>query len=271
MSSSLHARHGSANSAFSTFSSSSVVAPPPAPEGNGPREEPAPSAFDALGRLASFPPGQTSLGRLLEVHKALWLPAGFAAMAFTGNWGMRPALMTGLFGAYGIVWVLKSNIYPDLGFYNTEKSRIKGAVDYAVKFAMIGVYFLYPYLAAANTATLHPLAAAASTLGFCLGGFFHWAGDAQRYFELKYNPNHLITDGFQSHVRHPSYLGEILMWLSLTTLSGPLNPMSWLPVAWLSMITLAVGIPEKEKSLSRYGKKFEEWRARVPALIPRLW
>ena len=264
--------------AFGAFASMAVgdgsgLAPPPAPYGAADGRAGAPfGEFDALGRKAKFGPGETNLGRLLEVHKALWMPVGFAAQAITGNWGVRASLMTGLFGAYGCVWVAKSNIYPDLNFYNGEQAQIKGPADYALKFSSISVYFLYPYLACANPVTL-PSAPTLTlaAFGFCLGGFLHWAGDAQRYFQLKSKPGQLITDGFYAHIRRPSYAGEMLMWLSLTLLSGPGMLLSWAPVAWLSLITLAVGIPTKEKSLSRYGKAFADWRATVPALIPRLF
>lgn len=226
--------------------------------------------FDRLGRQTTYPHGESSVGWMLELHKALWLPIGVCSMVLTGNYGHRATLMTGLFGAYGIMWVLKSNIFPDLNFYNTEQSRLKSWPHYIAIFAMIGVYFLYPVLAVTHEEDLGPLAASACPLMFCLGGFLHWAGDAQRYFELKYNPGKLITDGFFAHVRHPSYLGEILMWVALSVLAGPKRLLSWVPLAWLLIATVALGIPVKEKSLSRY-PEFSAWAQRVPMLWPRIF
>lgn len=244
---------------------------------SGNANQPMAVKFDRLGRIANLPAGETSMGRMLEVHKALWLPAGICSMLVTNNYSPRATLMTGLFGAYGIVWVIKSNVYPDLNFYNGQQARIKANglvpmwVDYLTKFAFVGVYFLYPVLSVTNTAELHPIVICLSSLFFCIGGFFHWAGDAQRYFQLKFKPGCLITDGFYAHVRHPSYLGEILMWISLTLLAGPMNILSWFPVLWLVMITILVGVPTKEKSLSRYGDEFLQWKENVPMLLPRLF
>merc|ERR1711871_587383 len=121
-----------------------------------------------------------------------------------------------------------------------------------------------------NEAELGPLTATVAPCIFCIGGFLHWAGDAQRYFQLKHRPGKLITDGFYAHVRHPSYLGEMLMWLALSGLSGPWNVLSWLPFSWLLIVTVLVGIPTKEKSLARY-PEYREWKRRTPALIPRLF
>jgi len=144
-------------------------------------------------------------------------------------------------------------------------------IDYLAKFAFVGVYFIYPVMSVTNTAELDPIIICLSSLVFCIGGFFHWAGDAQRYFQLKFKPGCLITDGFYAHVRHPSYLGEILMWISLTLLAGPMNILSWFPVVWLVMITIFMGVPTKEKSLSRYGDEFIQWKESVPMLWPRLF
>eukprot|EP00747_Dinoflagellata_sp_TGD_P081038 gnl/TRDRNA2_/TRDRNA2_161137_c0_seq1.p1 gnl/TRDRNA2_/TRDRNA2_161137_c0~~gnl/TRDRNA2_/TRDRNA2_161137_c0_seq1.p1 ORF type:complete len:541 (-),score=95.00 gnl/TRDRNA2_/TRDRNA2_161137_c0_seq1:101-1678(-) len=227
--------------------------------------------FDRLGRLTlPLPPGCFStVGRMLEIHKALWLPAGLLAMYVTGNYGLRACLMTGLFGAYGIIWVLKSYVYPDLNFYNGEDSKLTSPVAYAGVFASVGIYFIYPVLAAMNKVDISPVTAITSLVLFVVGGFLHWAGDAQRYFELKYNPGKLITDGFYAYIRHPNYTGEMMMWTAMSMVAGALNPLSWIPMAWLILAAVIVGAPKKEKSLSRY-PEFEEWKKKTPMFVPGL-
>ena len=48
----------------------------------------------------------------------------------------------------------------------------------------------------------------------------------QLYIELKYNPEHLITDGLMAYSRNSNYLGEFLIYASFALLS-----MSWIPFA----------------------------------------
>eukprot|EP00392_Amoebophrya_sp_AT5.2_P014286 g14434.t1 len=207
-------------------------------------------------------------------------------MVFTGNFSARAALMTGLFGAYGVAWVVKSNVFPDLQFYNSDKARIRSPLDYVAKFLLIGVYFLYPAVATgmlsggsgvtngtSSSDHLH-LRWWETTTGaflFVIGAFFHYAADAQKYFQLRHAPGTLITDGFFGIVRHPSYLGEVLIWLGMTVVAGAGNPYSWVPVVWLLVITVILGIPEKEKSLQRHGEEFAKWKQSVPALVPLAW
>ena len=78
---------------------------------------------------------------------------------------------------------------------------------------------------------------------------------------------HLIKDGLFSIVRHPSYFGEFLMWFGLTTISGCDNIYSYIPILWLFMATVLIGIPRKEKSLSKY-PDFLEYVKTTSMLFP---
>ncbi len=218
-------------------------------------------------RKLPAPKGKLSLGRMLEVHKALWLPFALGCIAVTGNGSMRAWLMAGLFGAYGLLWLLKSFTFFDKVFYN-DPAYHYGWLATLGNFLAISVYFLYPVVAVLNPAPLHPALAAVGVMLFVVGGFLHYAADAQKFYSLAYRPGVLITEGLFSRLRHPSYLGELLMWLGLTAIAGPTKLLAWAPVAFLLVATVVMGIPRKERSLARY-EAYEAWRKRSWALLPK--
>jgi protein-S-isoprenylcysteine O-methyltransferase Ste14 len=78
----------------------------------------------------------------------------------------------------------------------------------------------------------------------------------------------LVTDGVYAHVRHPQYsglflitLGFLIQWPSILTL------IMW-PILMFTYYRLAM---KEEKDVEKiFGKQYEEYRKRVPALIPNL-
>jgi protein-S-isoprenylcysteine O-methyltransferase Ste14 len=93
------------------------------------------------------------------------------------------------------------------------------------------------------------------------------AADAQKYFTLKVQRG-LITDGMFRYVRHPNYLGEMLIYTALALLVW-----HWFPVLVLAFVwgeLFAVNMVMKEASMSRY----PAWRAykqRTYWLLPGLF
>jgi protein-S-isoprenylcysteine O-methyltransferase Ste14 len=80
------------------------------------------------------------------------------------------------------------------------------------------------------------------------------AADAQKYFTLSVRRG-LITDGMHRYIRHPSYLGEMMIYGSFAMMVW-----HWLPVVVLACVwgaLFAVNMVNKEASMSRY----PEWSA----------
>ena len=78
----------------------------------------------------------------------------------------------------------------------------------------------------------------------------------------------LLTEGMYAKVRHPRYL-ELM--LSLLAWSLFTNYLANYVLCALTVVVLCVVIPLEEKELrERYGSAYDEYRARVPRLIPRL-
>jgi len=79
----------------------------------------------------------------------------------------------------------------------------------------------------------------------------------------------LVTSGLHNRVRHPIYLGhlsEMLAWSLATGLA------ICYVLTGFAVITGAIMIRLEDKELEeRFGESYREYRARVPAFLPRIW
>ena len=93
------------------------------------------------------------------------------------------------------------------------------------------------------------------------------AADAQKYYTLSLQRG-LITTGMHRYIRHPNYLGEMLIYASFA-----LMVWHWLPVlvlAWVWGGLFAVNMMMKEASLSRY-PEWEAYKKRSKWLLPGIF
>jgi protein-S-isoprenylcysteine O-methyltransferase Ste14 len=124
---------------------------------------------------------------------------------------------------------------------------------------VLGWYWVFGWLLISGVSQPHyPLpdgAWFALCISLCmLGTTIMIAADAQKYFTLRERRG-LITDGMHRYLRHPNYLGEMMVYGSLA-----LMVWHWLPVIVLAFVWIglfAVNMLHKEASLSRY----PEWAA----------
>ncbi|NNU80817.1 DUF1295 domain-containing protein [Halovulum dunhuangense] len=82
----------------------------------------------------------------------------------------------------------------------------------------------------------------------------------------------LLTTGLRGIVRYPSYSAEIAFW-SLLSLLAVVAGVWWAPLSALLIFALlryVSGVAVLEDRLARTRPDFESYRARVPALMPRL-
>jgi protein-S-isoprenylcysteine O-methyltransferase Ste14 len=168
-------------------------------------------------------------------------------------------------GSYGLVWFLKDVAFPDPAWQ--KRITIGGGIMAFA--AVLGWYWVFGWLLIAGVAEPgYPLPDGA---WFCLcitvcilGCCIMIAADAQKYFTLRERPG-LITDGMFRHVRHPNYLGEILVYGSFALMVWHWLP--WLVLAWVWLGVFAVNMNMKEASLSRH-PGWNEYRARTRWLVP---
>ncbi len=153
-----------------------------------------------------------------------------------------------LHGSYGLVWLLKDIAFPDPGW----QVRVTWGSAFAGMFGL-AMYWSFGWLLISGTS--RPEYPLPDPVWFCLcGSAIMIAADAQKFFTLRLKPG-LITDGMHRYIRHPNYLGEMMIYGAFALLVW-----HWLPVLWLTYIWLglfAVNMVMKEVSMSRY----PEWAA----------
>ena len=189
-------------------------------------------------------------GTFLFLGALMWFYAGQTPAA------KSPAAWTylALHGSYGLIWLLKDLSFPDPGWQH--KITIGGGLMALFALAM---YWSFGWLLISGTSQPHyPLP---QTAWFCLctslcmvGSALMIAADAQKYYTLRVKRG-LITDGVHSYIRHPNYLGEMMIYGGFA-----LMVWHWLPFVWLAYIwsaLFATNMAMKEASMSRY----PEWAA----------
>jgi protein-S-isoprenylcysteine O-methyltransferase Ste14 len=112
-----------------------------------------------------------------------------------------------------------------------------------------------------------------SPAGWCAGTFLAATGVALRLWAAGHLvKNHRLTEGGPyAHVRHPLYLGSLLIGLGLGIAAGGVAVRVVVPS--MALLFFAYYLPYKERIESarlerRYGARFLTYRERVPALVP---
>jgi protein-S-isoprenylcysteine O-methyltransferase Ste14 len=171
-------------------------------------------------------------------------------------------------GSYGLIWLVKDLAFPDPSWQ--RKVTIGGAINAFI--SVLGWYWVFGWLLISGASQPHyPLP---DRVWFCLcismcmiGTTIMVAADAQKYFTLRLRQG-LITDGLYRFIRHPNYLGEMLIYASFAMMVW-----HWLPflvLAWVWSGLFAVNMIMKEASMSRY-PEWQAYRARTGWLLPKLF
>jgi protein-S-isoprenylcysteine O-methyltransferase Ste14 len=100
-----------------------------------------------------------------------------------------------------------------------------------------------------------------------LGVAIMLASDAQKFFTLRVRRG-LISDGMFRYVRHPNYLGEMLIYFALALMVWHWFPALLLACIWCGLF--AVNMVMKEASMSRY-PDWRAYKARTWWLLPGLF
>ena len=198
----------------------------------------------------------------INLHKGLSFPFIFTLMLIYQNFNLGAWVYLALHGTYGLLWLLKSQIYPDKQ-WEQEISVGMGIFG----FVLVSLYWVAPFiLISSGSQPPLPLVAAAISLNI-IGVFLHYTSDAQKYYTLKYHSG-LITEGFFARSRNTNYLGEILIYGSFVMLVQ-----HWLPFLILAAFIAGMFIPnmiKKDRSLGRY-PEFADYKTRAGFLLPRLF
>ena len=185
-----------------------------------------------------------------------------------------------LHGTYGILWILKSYIYPDKQWEN------KTGISYGLLIWIgLSLYFISPIIIIVpkcyfsdNIVSIIDFFSfkvyfesyqfiyiACCISMYIFGVFLHFVSDMQKYVSLKLNPGSLITTEMFSKIRNTNYLGELLIYMGFSLLSY-----NFLPLLALLLFIVFIWIPnmiKKDKSLSRYSE-FEQYKKSSSKFFP---
>ncbi len=201
----------------------------------------------------------------INLQKAGTFPVLGALMLWYGNTTTAAWIYLAMHGSYGLLWIIKDMAFPDPAWQ--KRITVGGGVMAYV--GVLGWYWVFGWLLiAAPVPPAYPLADGpwfALCLTLCLLGCgIMMAADAQKFFTLRERPG-LITDGMFRRIRHPNYLGEMMIYGSFA-----LMVWHWLPflvLAWVWGGVFAVNMVMKEASLARH-PGWADYRARTRWLVP---
>ena len=201
----------------------------------------------------------------IDTHKGITFLAVLTMMAIFDQWQNPTAwIYLALHGTYGLLWVLKSRIFPDRS-WEREIDWLRGVLYY---WGGLTLYWVAPLLLTSRSVQAPPWVLALAVSANVIGVFCEFTSDMQKFSSLQYRPGQLITDGMMARTRNINYFGELLIYGSFALLA-----LHWLPFAILVLVIAVEWLPNmrrKDQSLARY-PEFEAYRSRTRKFIPFLY
>ena len=201
---------------------------------------------------------------IIDTHKFLTPFVVLALMAFYQRWANTTLwVYLALHGTYAILWLIKSQVYPDKRWEQTLP--VPNSIG---MFISLGLYWAAPWLIASGNIEVPAWYMALCISLFTFGVFLHYVTDMQKHVELQLNKGHLLHTGLWGFVRNPNYLGELLIYLGFGLLA-----MHWLPIAVLVVMIGLIWVPnmrQKDRSLARY-PEFADYQQHTKRLLPSIY
>lgn len=220
---------------------------------------------DYLSRDFLGGPRVLKLNWVINFQKAATAFWVILLMAYYQNYSTQAWVYLALHGSYGFCWLLKDIVFPD------PKWQVKitfGGAFMAVAL-VLGPYWFIPFLLISPVLGDSHIGANALWMMVAIslhtfGIAFMMSADAQKFFTLKHKKV-LITSGMFKYIRHPNYLGEMMIYAAYAIMAWHWIP--WAILAWIWIGLFAVNMAIKEKSMSRY-EEWDEYKKRTYYLIP---
>ena len=202
---------------------------------------------------------------VINFQKGMTLFWVLGLMLFYDNFSTQAWVYLALHGSYGIIWILKDLIFPD----NKWQTKITFGGGLTAIVAVLGPYWVAPYLLispvlgeAHNGANMFWTAQAVFI--YAMGLTLMLVADAQKFYTLKFKKG-LITTGLFRFIRHPNYLGEMMIYGAFAIITWHWIP--WVILAWVWLGYFSVNIIMKERSMSRY-ETWADYKKHSWYLIP---
>jgi protein-S-isoprenylcysteine O-methyltransferase Ste14 len=221
-----------------------------------------------LSRDVGGGPRMLKLAWVINTQKGGTIPFIAALMWWYGNFSATAWVYLGLHGGYGLSWLVKDLVVPDRGWQ--QRVTFGGAL---LSFLLVlAPYWVLPWLLISPALgpghpAPTPALMAACIIIFAVGLTLMLGADAQKHAALAARPG-LITTGFYARMRHPNYLGEMLIYGSFA-----LMVRHWVP--WVILVSIwtfvfMTNIAAQEVSLSRY-PEWNAYKKRTGLLLPRIF
>jgi steroid 5-alpha reductase family enzyme len=197
----------------------------------------------------------------IDTNKGIIFIAMLILMAVYHRWdSITSWAYLGLHGTYGILWVIKSRIFPDASWEH-KTSLWFGLVSW---FSLVLYWFPGWWIMWKGVEVPPWLLAIAISL-YSFGIFFVFSGDMQKFTALKLNPGKLIQDGLFALSRNINYFGEFLIFSAFALLA-----MTWLAFLPLAAFIVFFWIPNmvrKDKSMTTL-PGFETYKKKTKSFMP---
>lgn len=201
----------------------------------------------------------------IDSHKGVTALFVLILMAVYDQWQNPTAwVYLALHGTYGLLWVLKSRVFPDQA-WEAPTSWFYGIVAI---WGGLSLYWVAPWLLMRNGVQAPAWYLGLAIAIYAIGVFLHFSSDMQKHTALKLAPGRLIQDGLFSRVRNPNYFGELLIYSGFGSLA-----MHWLPGVILAAWVVFYWLPrmrQKDRILAQY-PEFAAYRQRTRLFIPFLF
>jgi protein-S-isoprenylcysteine O-methyltransferase Ste14 len=210
-------------------------------------------------------PKVVKMAWMINLHKFMSVFVVALLMIGFKNYSLAAWVYLALHGTYGFCWLLKHFAFRDLKW--DTKVTYGGAVFI---FLLLATYWIAPYLLISGVLGANHPAPANWLIALCISLFalgltIMLASDCQKFFTLK-SQKGLITDGMFKYVRHPNYVGEMMVYASFALLVQHWLP--WIVLAYWWITIFLVNMYNIEKSISRY-PEWESYIGRTGMFIPR--
>jgi len=221
-----------------------------------------------LSRDAFGGPRVLKLAWVINVQKGGTIPFIAALMWWYEDTSAAAWVYLGLHGGYGLSWLVKDLVVPDRGWQ--QRVTFGGAL---LSFLLVlAPYWVLPWLLISPALgpghpPPTPALMAACTVIFTVGLTLMLGADTQKNATLTARPG-LITTGFYARMRHPNYLGEMLIYGSFALMVRHWIP--WVILGFIWTFVFMTNIAAQEVSLSRY-PEWDQYKKRAGLLLPRLF
>jgi len=205
------------------------------------------------------------LGTLIDVNKICAPLICAIIINRYGQWENLTAIIYfALHGTYGFLNSMKSIYFPSSIYENENDLNLKELIQ--IQCAML--LFLSPlWLICRSSLQAPSFIIFISLVVYIIGIFFYFVSEMHKFLALQ-TRKELVTNGLWSLSRNINYFGELLIHLSLATLS-----MHCFPYLYLNLVVTFLWWPNilrLEKSLSRHSE-YKNWKENTAIFIPYVY